>query len=230
MTTERSGGKCRCCYTSRSVFRSQIRSSDCCCLASASEETFESCGLPSCRSCCWWTLLSRTGVREQETGLCLCIPQIYVFKCLHIHVINCAHHFNCWGTNARSNNKEFHRFFFLQSQCSFPFSQFPATFPCPEADRSCPPLRIVFFKFLFNIILSSTPRSSNRLISLQLSNQIPVCIPRHPLCLLHARPISSFSFDHSNNIWRRLQILKLSIMKFSPVSDCLPQYTLLDHP
>ena len=81
---------------------------------------------------------------------------------------------------------------FFQSQFSFPSSQPPATFPCHEADRSCPPPPIIFFKLLFNIILSSPPRSSNRLFSLQFSNQSPVCIPRHPLCIPHARPISSF--------------------------------------
>jgi len=79
--------------------------------------------------------------------------------------------------------------FVFQSQCSFPCSHLPATFPCREADRPCPPTPIVFFKLLFNIILSSPPRFSNQLFSLQFFYQIPVCIPLHPLCLLHARPI-----------------------------------------
>ena len=50
-------------------------------------------------------------------------------------------------------------------------------------------------------------------------------------------PSHPSSFDNPNNIWRRLQILRLIIMKFSPVSvyvltlgpDCLPQYLLLKH-
>ena len=88
----------------------------------------------------------------------------------------------------------------FQSQCSFPCSHLPATFPCREADRSCPPRPTVFFKLLFNIILSSPPRSSNQLFSLQFTKQIPVCIPRHPYACYMRDPYHISSFDHPNII------------------------------
>lgn len=55
---------------------------------------------------------------------------------------------------------------------------------------------------------------------------------------LYAVPILSPWFDHTNNIWWEIQIMKLVIMQFSPSSYCLlpvrtrylPQHSILQHP
>ena len=57
-----------------------------------------------------------------------------------------------------------------------------------------------------------------------------------PLYMQHAQPISSW-FDHLNNIWWAVQIIKLLIMQFSALpchlatlqTECLPQNAILEH-
>jgi hypothetical protein len=56
--------------------------------------------------------------------------------------------------------------------------------------------------------------------------------------VLHALPISSPWLDHSNYIWRGVQVMKLLIMQFSPTSRYLvslrskysPQHPVVKHP
>jgi hypothetical protein len=75
----------------------------------------------------------------------------------------------------------------------------------------------------FNIILLSTPRSSEWSLPFRLSNWNFVNISH----LLHAyymvRPYHPPCFGHPNNIWRKIQIMKLLICNFLqlPVTSSL---------
>ena len=69
-----------------------------------------------------------------------------------------------------------------------------------------------FLKIHFNLILPSAPGSSKWTLSLRFSHQNPVC--NYPLlhtCYIHCL-FHSFRFDHQNNIWRGVRIIKLLVM------------------
>jgi len=87
-------------------------------------------------------------------------------------------------------------------------------------------------------ILPSTPRSSEWSLPFKFSNQNTVCIyhPSDACCM----PLLSHSpwFDHSNNIWWSVQVMKLLIMQ-SSLASCFflslrskysPQHTVPKHP
>jgi hypothetical protein len=99
----------------------------------------------------------------------------------------------------------------LQSTGSLPYSQQPASYPCPEQDESIshPHIRS-FFNVIFNIIYPSTPRSSEWSFSLNFPHQKPVCI-----YLLSKRATFPAHINLNNARWRR-QILKLLTVYFSP--------------
>jgi hypothetical protein len=75
-----------------------------------------------------------------------------------------------------------------------------------------------FLKIHSNIIIESTPGSSEWSLPFRLSNQNIVCI----FNLCHARYMSRPSHppwsDHPNNIWWSVQVMKLLIMQSSPAS------------
>ena len=98
-------------------------------------------------------------------------------------------------------------------------SQAPANCPYPQPDQSSSfPLSCHFLKIYFIIILSSMPRSSKCLLPIRSPHQNPVCTyPVSRTC--HMPSPSHFSwFDYPNNIWWAVQIIKLLIMYFPPLS------------
>ena len=103
----------------------------------------------------------------------------------------------------------------MEPEGSLPHSQESSKRPYLEADQSspCPPFHLL--KIHFNI-RPSMPGSSKCSLSLRFPRQNPVCtcpLP-HTCCIPH--PSNSSWFDHPNNIWRGVQIIKLLIMLFSP--------------
>ena len=80
-----------------------------------------------------------------------------------------------------------------------------------RADQSMPPPSH-FLKVHFNIILPSTPRSSKLSLSLGFPHQHPICTSPLPHTIYMPLPSHSSSFDHPNNIWWEIQIIKLLIM------------------
>jgi hypothetical protein len=65
-----------------------------------------------------------------------------------------------------------------------------------------------------------TSRSSQWCLSSSLSHQYPICIPLLPHSCYMPRPSHPSWLDYSNYTWRRVQVMKLLIMQFSPTS-CL---------
>ena len=88
----------------------------------------------------------------------------------------------------------------------------PAPVPNPEPQQSSPLSISHYFKIHFNIILPSTPWSSKRYIFVGFSHQNPLCTSPAP-CMCHMPLLSLTSwFDHTNNIWCRVKIIKLLVM------------------
>jgi len=136
----------------------------------------------------------------------------------------------------------------MKPKISLPHSQVPAT--CPYLVRAPPshflkiqlhPFHSPTFHFLkihFNIILPSTSGFPMKTLSLRVPHQYTV----YASSLAHTRymthPSHSPRFDHPNNICRGLQIIKLLITQFSPLSCYLvplrpkysPQHPIPKHP
>jgi hypothetical protein len=82
------------------------------------------------------------------------------------------------------------------------------------------------------------PLSSAWSLPFRFPDQNFVCISHlfHACCMSH--PSHTPRFDHPNNIWRSVQVMKLLIMKFSSVSyhflplrsKYSPQHPVLKHP
>jgi hypothetical protein len=71
-------------------------------------------------------------------------------------------------------------------------------------------------KIHLNIIPPSKPGSSKWSLSLRFLHQNHVRTSRPHTCYIR-RPSHSYWFDHPNNIWSAVQIIKLLIMYFSPL-------------
>jgi hypothetical protein len=89
-------------------------------------------------------------------------------------------------------------------------------------------------KVHFNVILPPTPRSSQWSLAFGPPNKNPVnTFPLSHACHMSSPPHSPW-FNHPNNIRRRIQIMKLINMQYSPLfiflsfrSKCLPQHSVL---
>jgi hypothetical protein len=102
-------------------------------------------------------------------------------------------------------------------------SQEPTTGPYPESDESNSHRTILFFCNIYsNIILSCMPASSEWSLTFRFPNQNIVCISH----LFHTHYMSRTShppwFDHPNNIWWSVQVMKLLIMQSFPASSRFP--------
>ena len=103
----------------------------------------------------------------------------------------------------------------METKGSLSRLQVPDTSPYSEPDQSSLCLPLHFLKIQLNIILPSTNGSSKWSLSLRFPHQNPACTStRLPYVL---RPPNSSRFDHPNNIWSGVQIIKLLIMYFSPL-------------
>lgn len=114
---------------------------------------------------------------------------------------------------------------FKELECSLPCSQEPASGPYPEPDESNPYHPILRLGLPSDFYRSGFPAKS----SLNFT---------YPPCVLHACPSRSLSRDHSNYVRRRLQVMKLLVMTFSPtsyhffrlLSKYSPQHSVLKYP
>jgi hypothetical protein len=74
------------------------------------------------------------------------------------------------------------------------------------------------FQIHFNIVHPPTSWSSQWSPSFWHSHQYPICIPLRPHSCYVPCPSHPPCLDHSNYTWRRVQVMKLLIMQFSPTS------------
>jgi hypothetical protein len=105
---------------------------------------------------------------------------------------------------------------FIEPEGSLPCSQERSTGSYPEPVQSNPSH---LSKIHFNIVHPPTPWSSQWSLSFWISHQYPTCIPLLPQsCYMPCLPHPPW-FDHSSYTWRRVQVMKLLIMQFSPTSS-----------
>jgi hypothetical protein len=112
--------------------------------------------------------------------------------------------------------------------------QFPSSLLNPKVQyrihKSSPPAPVLsqtnsvhitpshLYKIHANIIQPPTSWSSQWPPSLWLSHQQPIRVPLLPHSCYMPRPCHPPRLNYSNNTWRRVQIMKLFIMQFSPFS------------
>jgi len=111
---------------------------------------------------------------------------------------------------------------FKEPKFSLSYSQTPIPGPMSRFHN----LHIYLFITHFNIIPSVTAKCSELFLSFRFAHRNPVCIS----LLSHSRHIPSpphhFWLDHSNNIWRAVQIVML-IIHISPASCyILPKFMI----
>jgi len=113
----------------------------------------------------------------------------------------------------------------MEPEGSLPHSQESATcpYPVPHQYSRCPP-PFDFLKIQFNITLSSPSGPYKWYLSLKFPHLNETSPLPHTCYMLH--PSHSSRFDHPNNIWWAVQIIKLLTMCFSsptlpPVSSSL---------
>jgi hypothetical protein len=122
-------------------------------------------------------------------------------------LINPVEQSSCWESFIQSRNSPN----FMEPEGSLPCSQEPVTCPYPQSDQFTPYTHTLFLKIRFNIILSSSPRSSEWSLPSTNFNRNCVRISHFthacymPPCLIIL-------------IWSSLTISELIIMQFSPAS------------
>ena len=101
--------------------------------------------------------------------------------------------------------------------------QASATYPHPEPDQSTPWPPIPFLTIHRNIILTSTPGSSNWSLFPRFYHQKPVCTFPLPHTCYMPRPFQSSRFDYPNNISWEVRSLGFLLFSFhhSPVTSSL---------
>jgi hypothetical protein len=120
-----------------------------------------------------------------------------------------------WKADCHAARQKISRFF-TEPEGSSPCSHVPATGPYPEPAESSSPHRFLS-KVHFNVILTPTPRSSQWSLAFGPPNQTPVnTSPLTHACHMSSPPHPRF--NHLNNIRRRIQIMKIIIIQFSPWS------------
>ena len=109
----------------------------------------------------------------------------------------------------------------MEPESSLPYSQMPATCPDPEPDQSSPDPHIPLSEDPFNIIIPFTPGCPKSSLFLRFPHRNPVwaCPLSHTFYV--PRPTHYSRFDHPNDIWWAVHIIKLFIMWFSQLS-CYP--------
>ena len=126
----------------------------------------------------------------------------------------------------------------MEPEISLPHPQAPATYPYPEPDRSSPCHHIPLFEDHFDVILPSTPRSSELFLPSRLPTLNPVCTfpVSHTGYMPSPSPLSWF--DRPNVDCWGVEIIKLPFMYCFPLTRYLdplrPTYLLqrllLEHP
>jgi hypothetical protein len=102
---------------------------------------------------------------------------------------------------------------FYGTQSSLPCSQEPSTDPYSESDQSSPYHPILRSFLILSFDLRLGPPGS----LIPPSHQNPIGIPLLHDCYMPCQSQSP-SLDHYNYTWRRVQVMKLFIMYFSPAS------------
>jgi len=97
-------------------------------------------------------------------------------------------------------------------------SQDTATGLCPERVESRPQHCTLFSKVRSNIILPSTPRSSEWSLSFGISDQNFVCISRLSRAYFIDRLSHPPRYCQLNNIFWSVQVMKLLVMQSPPAS------------
>ena len=99
----------------------------------------------------------------------------------------------------------------METECLPPHWQRPAICPWYGPDHLVHILQTDFFTSHFNIIIyfSQSPRGSHSLCS---PHQNPVCTSLFPIPATYTAYLILLEYDHRNNIWWGVQIIKLFFM------------------
>jgi len=110
----------------------------------------------------------------------------------------------------------------METECLPPHWQRPAICPWYGPDHLVHILQTDFFTSHFNIIIyfSQSPRGSHSLCS---PHQNPVCTSLFPIPATYTAYLILLEYDHRNNIWWGVQIMKLLLCSFLhyPVTSSL---------
>jgi len=121
----------------------------------------------------------------------------------------------------------------VEAEGLLPFSQDPATGPYLSQTNPVHNFSPYFPKLHSNINLPSMPKSSVCSTPFRFTDKIFLCISNFMNVCYMARSSHMPLFDHSNYIWRSLQVMKFLIMQSSPASlhfiSLRSKYSLL-HP